>query len=237
MAIYENGDVTIHYEDAGAGDAVLLIAPGGMRSAASFWTRTSYKPIEQLAASHRVIAMDQRNAGASRGPIAADHGWHTYLADQLGLMDHLGIERFHVLGMCIGGPYIMNLIKAAPERVRSAVIFQPIGVHENEAAFFEMFDSWADELKPGMPNPESDWNAFRANMFADKTFLYVVDDDFVRGCATPILLFEGDDLYHPKPTSERLRDLAPNLTYVADWKEGPAATAAEESVKAFLAAH
>ena len=56
--------------------------------------------------------------------------------DQLALLDHLGIERFHVAGMCIGGSFIMELIEAAPERVASAVMLQPIGFEGNRQAYF-----------------------------------------------------------------------------------------------------
>ncbi|MEE8078719.1 MAG: alpha/beta hydrolase, partial [Pseudomonadales bacterium] len=88
MAIYENGDVELYYEEHGEGFPVLLIAPGGMLSAVSYWTGTPWNPIEQLAGDYRVIAMDQRNAGQSRAPITAADGWHVYTQDQLALMDH-----------------------------------------------------------------------------------------------------------------------------------------------------
>ena len=42
-------------------------------------------------------------------------------------MDHLGIDRFMVLGYCIGQPLIWNLIKRAPKRVVAAVLTQPSG--------------------------------------------------------------------------------------------------------------
>ena len=42
-------------------------------------------------------------------------------------MDHLGIDRFMVLGFCIAGPFIRNLMKRAPNRVVAAVPAQPVG--------------------------------------------------------------------------------------------------------------
>ena len=162
MPTFQHGDVTIYYEEHGSGFPVLLIAPGGMRSAVSFWRHAPWNPIEQLSSRYRVIAMDQRNAGRSTAPVRATDGWARYTGDQLALLDHLGVDRFHVAGMCIGGSYITALIDAAPERVASGVVFQTIGLDDNRNAFYEMFDSWADEL--GHSHPEADdagWKRFR----------------------------------------------------------------------------
>ena len=94
---FENGDVSIYYETHGDGFPVLLIAPGGMRSAVSFWERTPWNPIEDLSGEFRVIAMDQRNAGSSTAPIRADDGWHVYTRDQLALLDHLGVASLRLM--------------------------------------------------------------------------------------------------------------------------------------------
>ena len=78
-----------------------------MRSSIPVWENTPYNPIEQLGPHCQVIAMDQRNAGQSTAPIAATDGWRDYTVDQVTLLDHLGIDRFHAVGMCIGGSFIM----------------------------------------------------------------------------------------------------------------------------------
>ena len=83
MPIFQNNDTKLYYEDYGSGFPILLIAPGGMRSAVTFWDRVAWNPIEQLSPKYRVIAMDQRNAGQSTGPIGADDSWHTYTQDQI----------------------------------------------------------------------------------------------------------------------------------------------------------
>ena len=188
IGTFERNGASIHYEEWGKGVPVLLLAPGGMRSAISYWTRTPRNPIAHLSDSFRVIAMDQRNAGESTAPISGNDGWHTYTADQLALMDHLGVERFHVVGMCIGGPYCMGLIQAAPGRVVSAVLVQPIGLDRNREAFYQMFDGWADELRATSHRAvgDQDWIRFRSNMY-DGDFLFNVDRDFVRACETPLL--------------------------------------------------
>jgi pimeloyl-ACP methyl ester carboxylesterase len=58
MPVFKRDDVELYYEEHGTGFPVLLIAPGGMRSAVSFWERTPWNPIDQLAPHYRVIAMD-----------------------------------------------------------------------------------------------------------------------------------------------------------------------------------
>src|SRR5262249_28941109 len=107
MPIFTRGDIHTYYEEQVKGVQLLMIAPGGMRSTVSFWDRAPWNPIPQLAAHYRVIAMDQRNAGQSKAPIRATDGWRVYTEDQLALLDHLGVTRFHVAGMCIGGGCIL----------------------------------------------------------------------------------------------------------------------------------
>jgi len=237
MPIFERDDVQLYYEEHGAGFPVLLIAPGGMRSAASFWEGTPWNPIEQLAPHYRVIAMDQRNAGRSVAPVRATDSWHVYTADQLALLDHLGVERFHVAGMCIGGPYIMGLIHAAPHRVTSAVVMQTIGLHNNRQAFFEMFDSWANELKPMRSGVSADaWEAFKQSMYSGE-FLFNVSREFVSTCQTPLLVLLGNDLHHPAESSCELAALAPHATLIEYWKEPEHHAAVKQAVERFLAEH
>ena len=183
MAVFERGDVTLHYELHGSGFPILLFAPGGMRSAVPFWRGSEWDPIEALAPHFQVIAMDQRNAGQSTATVSADDGWRTYTDDHIALLDHLGIERTHLMGGCIGGPYCFGVIERAPERVCSAVLQQSIGNDgNNRELFFAMFDQWADGLKEKMPSvTEETWTSYRANMF-DQPFLYNVSRDFVAAC-------------------------------------------------------
>lgn len=236
MPIFDDGERVIHYEDAGSGFPVLLIAPGGMKSSIAVWDAMPWNPVTGLADRYRVVAMDQRNAGQSSAPITADDGWATYTADQLALMDHLGIDKFHVMGMCIGGPYGFGLIEAAPNRVASATLFQPIGLDDNRQAFYDMFDGWAEELKAaGRDLSDDELASFRSNMYDGDAFLFNVDDDFVRACATPLLVLEGNDLYHPQSTSQRIRALAPNLTYVEHWKDSDSLPEALKVIDGFLA--
>ena len=131
----------------------------------------------------------------------------------------------------------MGLIDALADRIRSAVIFQTIGLDNNRQAFFDMFDSWAEELKPRFPTiKESEWISFRSNMF-DGDFLFIVSEEFVRECQTPLLVQMGKDLYHPDQSSRKLAELAPNARLVEHWKEAPHSDSAKSEIKKFLAEH
>jgi pimeloyl-ACP methyl ester carboxylesterase len=160
-----------------------------------------------------------------------------YTEDQLALLDHLGVDRFHVAGMCIGGPYCMGLIQAAPQRVASAILFQTIGLLNNQQAFFDMFDNWKNELKPAHPDvSEEAWNSFKTSMYGGD-FLFNVSREFVSRCKTPLLVLLGNDLYHPQETSREVAALAPNATLIERWKEPEHQPAAKQAVARFLAEH
>ena len=237
MPVFKRDGVEIYYEESGQGFPVLMIAPGGMRSTIELWQVAPWNPVEQLAEDYHVVAMDQRNAGSSRAPVSADDSWHVYTEDQLALMDHLGIDKFHVVSMCIGGPYAMGLIEAAPERVISAILFQPIGLDNNREAFYEMFDSFAEEHKQTAHADVSEqtWAQFRSNMY-DTDFLFnqKTDRSFVANCQVPLLVLKGNDLYHPESVSREIVELAPNATLIENWKEPEYKAAAKAAVKDFL---
>ncbi len=134
---------SIYYEEFGSGYPVLLFAPGGMESTIEAWRRAPYDPTVELADSFRLIAMDQRNAGRSFGPLEPT-GWEEMAADHLALMDALGIRRAHVMGMCIGSSYCLRLIAEAPDRVTAAVLQNPIGLKGgNFDSFVAMFETAA----------------------------------------------------------------------------------------------
>jgi pimeloyl-ACP methyl ester carboxylesterase len=236
-AVFSNRSVSLHYDLEGDGFPVLLIAPGGMRSANELWNDMPWNPRTALANDYSLIGMDQRNAGRSTGPVSADDGWSTYTGDQLALLDHLGIERCHVVGMCIGGPYIMGLLVAAPERFVSAVALQPVGIDDNRQAMYDMFDMWVELV--GAAHPEmtrDDWNSFRSNMW-DGEFVLTATPEQAAAITTPILVAMGNDLYHPQSISRRLAEVAPNATFVEQWKEGESLTAVDATIKRFLAEH
>jgi pimeloyl-ACP methyl ester carboxylesterase len=129
MRFYERGPTRIRYAEAGSGFPLLLIAGGALNSRMAGLVTSPFNPIEEFKGEYRCIFADLRNAngGESTGPIEIDRPWDAHTDDHLGLMDHLGIDKFMVLGFCIGGPFIWNLLKRAPNRVVAAVPAQPVG--------------------------------------------------------------------------------------------------------------
>jgi pimeloyl-ACP methyl ester carboxylesterase len=210
-----------------------------MRSMIAVWDRAPWHPIRELSAQFRVIAMDQRNAGRSRAPVAHGDGWHSYTSDQLALLDHLQIERCHLLGGCIGGSFGLGLIERAPERVAAAVLQQPIGLLENREVFYELFDGWAAELAKRTDGPAVDVSALpamRERMYGGD-FVFNVSRDFVRACQTPLLVLMGNDVYHPSEISRELVALAPHAELIERWKDAESVPHAVARVRAFLNAH
>jgi pimeloyl-ACP methyl ester carboxylesterase len=240
MPNFRHDGATIHYEEFGHGFPILTFAPAGLQSTIEVWSRPAapINPLTELAASYRVIAMDQRNAGGqSRAPITAQDGWPTYTGDHLALLDYLGIDRCHLYGQCIGGSFILSLLKAQPERVASAVLAQPIGrVGALPAGRSARFEAWAESLKDHPEATPPVLDAFYQNLYGPG-FVYCVDRAFVSTCATPCLVLAGNDEAHPLPISEELAKLLPSCELILDWKTGAALTSARARVREFLAKH
>jgi pimeloyl-ACP methyl ester carboxylesterase len=238
MPTFRRGEATIEYEVHGNGFPLLLLAPGGMRSATSVWARAPFHPVSQFAGQYRVISMDQRNAGGSRAPITAADGWHTYTEDQLALLDELKVERCHLFGGCIGGAFALSLIARAPERVACAVLQQPIGYSgSNRDVFYELFDGWIAELKQTRSDiADEALPPFRSRMY-DGDFVFSVGRESVAACPVPLLVLRGNDVYHPSTTSEEIVRLAPRAELIHDWKTGDALPLAVARVRQFLSEH
>ena len=163
-----------------------------------------------------MIAMDQRNAGQSAGPLEAGDPWGAYAADQLAVMDHLGIDRFLVFGCCIGGPFILKLCELAPERVVAAVLEQPVGIIESNRELFDsIWKQWGERLAGERDDLGSDEiEAFATAMWAPG-FAVSVTRDQVRSFRTPMLVLPGVDEYHPAETGREIATLAPAPEFAA----------------------
>ncbi len=240
MPGFEHHGAHIYYEEFGRGFPILTFAPAGLQSVIEVWSQASapINPTTEFADGFRVIALDQRNAGGrSRAPITAQDGWDSYTADHLALLDHLRIDRCHLYGQCIGGSFILNLIKAQPERVAAAVLAQPIGrVGAMAPGRPARFDGWAQTLSDHPEATAPVLDAFCRNLYAPG-FVYCVDRAFVATVRAPCMVLAGNDEAHPYPISEELSKLLPNCEFIPEWKTGAALDAARARVKEFLAKH
>jgi len=240
MPSFEHHGARIYYEEYGEGFPILTFAPAGLASVIEVWSEPSapINPITEFSDNFRVIAMDQRNAGGqSRAPITARDGWDSYTNDHIALLDHLRIDRCHLYGQCIGGPFILNLIKHQPERVAAAVLAQPIGrVGPMRPGKTARFEAWAASLKDHPEATAEVLDAFYRNLY-EAGFVYCVDRDFVRTVRTPCLVLAGNDEAHPYAIAEELDRLLPNSEFIAEWKTGAALEAARARVKQFLVSH
>jgi pimeloyl-ACP methyl ester carboxylesterase len=247
MATYEKGDVRIHFEEAGSGFPLLLIAGGGLNSTIAGFSGplSPFNPIETFKAEYRCIAADLRNAnaGQSSGPLEVDRPWDSYTDDHLGLMDHLGIEKFMVLGFCIGGPFIWNLLKRAPDRIVAAVLAQPSGSRPELRDYFYDNNSknWGPELVKRRPDVTMDQvDKFLTRMYrTNPDFVFTVTRDFVRQCQTPVLVLPDDVPAHPYAVAMESAMLAPNAEVsMFPWKEPKERIPlAVRQIRSFLRAH
>lgn len=247
MPFFEKGAVRIHYEEAGSGFPLLVIPGGGLNSTvAGLATRSHpFNPFDEFTNEFRVISADLRNAkgGESTGPLEVDRPWDAYTDDQIGLMDHLGIERFLVLGFCIGGPFIWNMLQRAGDRVVAAIPAQPSGWRPEmpTLSYDNNMKTWGPELCASRPDITMDMvDAFLTNMYRKRAdFVYTATRDFVRNCQTPILVLPDDVPAHPYAVAMETVRLAPNAQVsLYPWKDTPdKIPLAVRHVRTFLRAH
>jgi pimeloyl-ACP methyl ester carboxylesterase len=229
MPFYEKGAVRIHYEDSGTGTPLLLIPGGGLNATMSYVKdKGPFDCFKTFSGTYRCISMDLRNAndGQSSGPLEPDRPWDAYADDQLALMDHLGIDKFLVLGFCIGGPFIWNLLKRAPNRIPAAVITQPSGFRPELPTMFydNNLAGWGTTLCARRPDVTMDQvDAFLTNMYKTHgDFVFTVTRDFVRSCQTPVLILPDDVPAHPYAVAMESARLAPNAQVsLYPWKDRP----------------
>ena len=185
-----------------------------------------FNPIPEFKGEYRCIAADLRNAnaGQSSGPLEIDRPWDSFTDDHLGLMDHLGIDKFMVMGFCIGGPFIWNLLKRAPNRVVAAVLAQPSGFRPEMPTLFydNNMTGWGPELIKRQPEiTMATVEKFLTRMYrTNPDFVFTVTRDFVRKCQTPVLILPDDIPAHPYAVAMEAAMLAPNAEVsMFPWKE------------------
>jgi len=115
-----NGDVTLHYEDEGSGQPVLLIH--GHTSDGRIWD-----PVmpDLREAGLRVLRVDLRGHGLSTRP---DFGYHFshHAADMAAVLDAAGVAKATVAGHSVGGGVALEMAVTMAERLNRLVLMSPV---------------------------------------------------------------------------------------------------------------
>ena len=122
--------IATHYEVRGSGPALLMFSPGGFDATIDAWaSRGAYaqtKPLEHLSRKYSCIVFDRRESGGSGGRVER-LTWNHYVSQGKGLLEHLNIERAHLMGGCMGCSPVLAFAAAHPEAVISMVLYWPAG--------------------------------------------------------------------------------------------------------------
>jgi len=241
---YEKGPVRIHYEETGSGFPLLLIAGGGLNSTIAGLSNP-FPAIQEFKGEYRCVASDLRtaNAGQSSGPLEIDRPWDSFTDDHLAVMDHLRIDKFMVMGFCIGGPLIWNLLKRAPNRVVAAVLAQPSGWRPEmpTLSYDTNMAGWGPDFVKRHPEVTmATVDKFLTKMYRNNPdFVITVTRDFVRSCQTPVLILPDDIPAHPYAVAMEAAMLAPKAEVsMFPWKEPKERIPlAVRQIHSFLRAH
>jgi len=122
--------ITTRYEVAGSGPPILMFSPGGFNATVESWTSFGVYSrlglLDHLTAKYTCITFDRREAGQSGGRVERVT-WGDWAAQGKGLLDHLDIDRAHLMGGCVGCSAVVAFASSQPERAASMVLYSPAG--------------------------------------------------------------------------------------------------------------
>jgi len=122
--------IRTHYEVLGDGPPLLMYSPGGFDATIEKWrTQSIYaqiKFLDHLPQHYTCIVFDRRETGQSGGRV--EHiTWAHYARQGRALLDHLGFEKAHLMGGCMGCSAVAAFGVAYPESTSGMVLFWPVG--------------------------------------------------------------------------------------------------------------
>ncbi|MCL2581854.1 MAG: alpha/beta hydrolase [Streptosporangiales bacterium] len=130
MPAAEIDGIATHYEIRGDGPPLLMFSPGGFNATLANWTGFSVYArlnlIGHLEKSYTCVLFDRRESGRSGGRVERIT-WDDYAAQGKGLLDHLGIDRAHLMGGCVGCSAAAVLAARWPDTAASMVLYSPAG--------------------------------------------------------------------------------------------------------------
>jgi len=122
--------ISTRYEVIGDGPPLLMYAPGGFDATIEKWsTQGVYariKLLDHLPKKYRCIVFDRRECGHSGGRVEA-LTWAHYAKQGKALLEHLKIDRAHVMGGCMGVSCVMAFAVAYPQATTSMLLWWPVG--------------------------------------------------------------------------------------------------------------
>ena len=194
MAMLLRGGSEIYYEVHGEGAPLLLIP--GLGSDALSWGGL----LTPLAQSYRVILLDNRGAGRTRGPgplsIAA------MASDAMALLEHLGHPKVHVLGHSMGGLVALALARLAPARLDRLILAGSFATIQ--PSNLQLFRSMATALEQG---------ADRADWYQD-LFAWIFSEGFL---GTPQAVRAAARLAADYPLAPTLAEFRSQVEALAAW--------------------
>jgi len=122
--------ISTRYEVLGSGPPLLMFSPGGFDATIEKWSTqgiyAKVRPLDHLSRHYTCIVFDRRECGQSGGRFEAI-SWKHYVAQAKALLDHLGIERAHMMGGCMGCCLATTFAVSDPKRVASMILWWPVG--------------------------------------------------------------------------------------------------------------
>jgi len=122
--------ILTRYTVAGSGPPLLMFSPGGFGASMDSWDKHGLyhrtRMLAQLRESFSCITFDKRESGESGGRVERV-SWADYVTQGVGLLDHLGLARAHIMGGCVGCSIAALLATTHPDRVAGMVLYSPAG--------------------------------------------------------------------------------------------------------------
>jgi len=138
--------IKTHYVKQGSGPCLVMMAPRGFESTLQSWDHGKWndmKPVETLSRHFTVIAYDRREAGQSAGRVEL-LTWKAFAQHAKLLVEHLGVERAFVLGVCMGVGVATQFASLYPEACIGLILAQPVGGHRWKNRMHQFFNRHID---------------------------------------------------------------------------------------------
>ncbi len=142
------GDLDIAYlrnAEANPGDTIVMVHGFGANK--DNWTRLA----DQLTDDFNVYAIDLPGHGDSSKPLDLGYTLDEQTEHLAGILTALGIDRFHMMGNSMGGAITALFAARYPERIKTAVLFDPAGIFEHESELVDLVREGDNPLIPSKP--------------------------------------------------------------------------------------